>query len=81
MSSFSRSGAASNSLLESLVFAKRAAILIAQDNTEKPVDLPGLDLKSYPVKAVREKEFKKLIMDEIRGKDREFYDKWCNHEN
>lgn len=76
-----RNRLASNSLLESLVFAKRAAILIAQDNTEKPVDLPGLDLKSYPVKAVREKEFKKLIMDEIRGKDREFYDKWCNHEN
>ena len=76
-----RNRLASNSLLESLVFAKRAAFLIAQDNTEKPVDLPGLDLKSYPVKAVREKEFKKLIMDEIRGKDREFYDKWCNHEN
>ncbi len=76
-----RNRLASNSLLESLVFAKRAAILIAQDDTEKPVDLPGLDLKSYPVKAVREKEFKKLIMDEIRGKDREFYDKWCNHEN
>lgn len=76
-----RNRLASNSLLESLVFAKRAAILIAQDDTEKPVDLPGLNLKSYPVKAVREKEFKKLIMDEIRGKDREFYDKWCNHEN
>lgn len=72
---------ASNSLLESLVFAKRAAILIAQDNTEKPVDLPSLDLKSYPVKAVREKEFKKLIMDEIRGKDQKFYDKWCNYED
>ncbi|MCH5321131.1 MAG: L-aspartate oxidase [Eubacterium sp.] len=72
---------ASNSLLESLVFAKRAAILIAEDNSEKPVDLPTLDLKSYPPKAVREKEFKKLIMDEIKGKDREFYDKWCNDEN
>lgn len=72
---------ASNSLLESLVFAKRAAMLIEEDNSEKPVDLPALDLKSYPPKAVREKEFKKLIMDEIKGKDREFYDKWCNDEN
>ena len=72
---------ASNSLLESLVFAKRAAMLIEEDNSEKPVDLPALDLKPYPPKAVREKEFKKLIMDEIKGKDREFYDKWCNDEN
>ncbi|MDE5984057.1 MAG: L-aspartate oxidase [Eubacterium sp.] len=72
---------ASNSLLESLVFAKRAAILIANDADEKTVDLPELDLKNYPKKEIREKEFKKLIMDEIRGKDQKFYDKWCNNEN
>lgn len=71
---------ASNSLLESLVFAKRAAMLIAEDTAEKIIDLPELSLKSYPEKAVREKEFKKLIMDEIKGKDQEFYDKWCNTE-
>ena len=69
---------ASNSLLESLVFAKRAADLIANDKKDKPVELPVLDLSSYPEKSVREKQFKKLIMDEIKGKDREFYDKWCN---
>lgn len=72
---------ASNSLLESLVFAKRAAMLIAQDTKDKQVDLPELDLKSYPDKKTREKEFKNLIMNEIRGKDPEFYDKWCNNEN
>lgn len=71
---------ASNSLLESLVFAKRAAELIAKDNGEKKIDLPDIDLKAYPEKSVREKKFKKLIMDEIKGKDREFYDKWCNTE-
>lgn len=71
---------ASNSLLESLVFAKRAAMLIADDTSEKVIDLPELNLKSYPEKTVREKEFKKLIMDEIKGKDKEFYDKWCNTE-
>lgn len=76
-----RNRLASNSLLESLVFAKRAAILIAKDTEEKTVDLPELDLKDYPPKDIREKEFKKLIMDEIKGKDREFYDKWCNNEN
>lgn len=72
---------ASNSLLESLVFAKRAAQLIAADKEDKRVELPDIDLKSYPARAEREKEFKKLIMDEIRGKDEEFYDKWCNNEN
>lgn len=71
---------ASNSLLESLVFAKRAALLIAADDSDKVIDLPEINLNSYPEKAVREKEFKKLIMDEIKGKDKDFYDKWCNTE-
>lgn len=72
---------ASNSLLESLVFAKRAAELIASDNSEKELKIPELDLSSYPPKDIREKEFKTLIMNEIKGKDKEFYDKWCNNED
>lgn len=72
---------ASNSLLESLVFAKRAAQLIAKDTEEKKIELPEVNLKSYLEKPEREKKFKKLIMDEIKRKDREFYDKWCNNEN
>ena len=76
-----RNRLASNSLLESLVFAKRAAILIAASTDKKELDLPDIDLKSYPDKKSREKEFKALIMNEIQGKDPEFYDKWCNNEN
>lgn len=72
---------ASNSLLESLVFAKRAAELIASDNSEKELNIPELDLNAYPPKDIREKEFRTLIMNEIKGKDREFYDKWCNNED
>lgn len=72
---------ASNSLLESLVFAKRAAELIAEDNSEKELKIPTLDLSAYPPKDIREKEFKALIMNEIKGKDKEFYDKWCNNED
>ena len=69
---------ASNSLLESLVFAKRAADVIADDKSEKPENYNEIDLSSYPPKEERQKEFKKLIMDEIKEKDKDFYDKWCN---
>ena len=72
---------ASNSLLESLVFSKRAAVLIAASNGEKEGEIPEVDPYSYPEKAVREKNFKNLIMNEIKRKDRAFYDKWCNDEN
>lgn len=76
-----RNRLASNSLLESLVFSKRAAELIASDKEEKALELPEVDLKAYPEKAEREKEFKTLIMNEIKGKDPQFYDKWCDNED
>lgn len=72
---------ASNSLLESLVFAKRAADYIANDDSVKDENFPDINLSSYPEKSVREREFKKLIMDEIKRKDENFYAKWCNNEN
>lgn len=72
---------ASNSLLESLVFAKRAADLIASDKSEKEDYKPEIDLSAYPKKEERQKEFKDLIMNEIKRKDPAFYDKWCNDEN
>ena len=50
---------ASNSLLESLVFAKRAAKKISEHKEKLAI------------------ENKQLIMDEIKRKDGEFYDKWC----
>lgn len=76
-----RNRLASNSLLESLVFAKRAADLIASDKSEKEDYRPDIDLSSYPKKEERQKEFKDLIMNEIKRKDPAFYDKWCNDEN
>ena len=73
---------ASNSLLESLVFAKRAADLIAAyDGSDKDDNIPEVDLKSYPNKHEIQKEFRKLIMDEIKRKDEDFYDKWCDNED
>lgn len=72
---------ASNSLLESLVFAKRAATKIGNDNNCKKEYTPDIDLDSYPSKQERSNEFKQLIMDEIKRKDPEFYAKWCNDED
>lgn len=72
---------ASNSLLESLVFSKRAADLIAKDCSEKETYAPQTDWDSLPPKSQREKEFRDLIMNEIKRKDRDFYDKWCNDED
>ncbi|HJB75089.1 MAG TPA: L-aspartate oxidase [Candidatus Eubacterium faecale] len=72
---------ASNSLLESMVFSKRAADLIAKDSSEKETYAPQTDWDSLPPKAQREKEFRDLIMNEIKRKDRAFYDKWCNDED
>ncbi|MGN0531446.1 MAG: L-aspartate oxidase [Eubacterium sp.] len=72
---------ASNSLLESLVFAKRAADLIAKDNSKKDDNIPPVDLDSYPSKEEVLKRFKKIIMEEIKRKDMDFYAKWCDNED
>lgn len=67
---------ASNSLLESLVFAKRAASVIKETVNNIDFDPKYIDVSKYD-KAKLELEYKKIIMDEIKRKDGEFYDKWC----
>ncbi|MGI5892051.1 MAG: L-aspartate oxidase [Bacillota bacterium] len=72
---------ASNSLLESLVFAKRAAAQIDQElpkevAIERPVDLTPY----HDTKALRE-EYKNLVLDEIRRSDHEFYAQWFNNKS
>lgn len=76
-----RNRLASNSLLESLVFAKRAADTIAKDKSVKDENYPDINPDSYPSKEEIQKEFKTLIMNEIQRKDSDFYDKWCNNED
>lgn len=120
---------ASNSLLESLVFAKRASVNIAlsiqnrkseqdefakfaeksfagattelknsalkdlamKDSAPKDSMLTdvvltdsilrqyGIDLHKFKNHKHREENYKQLVLDEIKRKDEEFYDKWCNH--
>lgn len=71
---------ASNSLLESLVFAKRAVSVIEShhNNIPEPV-LYENDKKVYPLMPQLKKEYRRIVMDEIKRKDEDFYDKWCNN--
>lgn len=58
---------ASNSLLESLVFAGRAAhdIMIRNRNNDDVTGLPDVDLTQYEDKEALAKEYSKLVLDEI----------------
>jgi len=72
---------ASNSLLESLVFAKRAVQKICREFdgiqvSERPVDISG-----YTDDAALRKKYRSLVMDEIKRKDEDFYAKWCDDED
>lgn len=75
---------ASNSLLESLIFAKRAAdeivADIADDVDEAKADI-AVDTNKYENLDAWQAENRQLIMDEIKRKDEEFYVKWCNNED
>ncbi len=74
---------ASNSLLESLVFAKRGAKLLASGIDSISLDnipAPAIRLK-YPDAGTRQKHVRTIIMNELKRRDGEFYAKWCNDEN
>ncbi len=69
---------ASNSLLESLVFAERAGWIITEEIDQVSLEKPYVDLTKYGNVNQWEKENKELIMNEIKRRDENFYDKWCN---
>ena len=72
---------ASNSLLESLVFAKRAADEIKEHIYVETLDDVNVDVSQYMDREQWFKGNRELIMKEIKRKDGEFYAKWCNDEN
>ena len=54
-----------------------------KDITEHPskAETVEVDLSKYQNEEQREKENEQLVLDEIKRKDRSFYDQWCNDEN
>ena len=72
---------ASNSLLESLVFAKRAADEISQNIANVQIESIEVDMSKYNDLNKLKEENKKIILEEIKRKDEDFYDKWCNNED
>lgn len=71
---------ASNSLLESLVFSKRAAGVIMEKDFKSELKEQKVDWKMYQDEEERKEKNKELIMEMIKRKDEEFYVKWCNNE-
>ncbi len=72
---------ASNSLLESLVFSERAGWIITEEIDDVPLVKPQVKLENYKNVEAWEQDNKKIILEEIKRRDKKFYDKWCNSES
>lgn len=69
---------ASNSLLESLVFGQNTAIKISENKLDVKVMVSELDVDHYKDLEKWQQENIKLLLDEIKRRDGNFYDKWCH---
>lgn len=70
---------ASNSLLESLVFAKNAAncFSVNDKNRSESEFVVSNDLSKFENIDKWEKENRQILFNEIKRRDKKFYDKWC----
>ena len=68
---------ASNSLLESLVFAKRAANHLSQVIRDIQSQEVMIKPEAYQSK-VLEEQYRAIILQEIKRRDEKFYVRWCN---
>lgn len=71
---------ASNSLLESLVFSERAGWIITEEIDSIELQNFKVELDKYSNPGKWDEDNKKLILNEIKRRDGEFYDKWCNRQ-
>lgn len=72
---------ASNSLLESLVFAERAGWIITEEIDDIKLHTPSVDIGLYDDAAAWDESNRKIILEEIKRRDEDFYDKWCNKQS
>ncbi|MBE5932777.1 MAG: L-aspartate oxidase [Lachnospiraceae bacterium] len=70
---------ASNSLLESLVFAERAGWIITEEIGDVELSCPPVSMDKYEDVEKWDNENRQLILEEIKRRDENFYDKWCNN--
>ena len=70
---------ASNSLLESLVFAERAGWIITEEINNFELSCPQVSMDRYADVENWDNENRQLILEEIKRRDENFYDKWCNN--
>ena len=70
---------ASNSLLESLVFAERAGWIITEEIDNFELSCPQVSMDKYADVERWDNENRQLILEEIKRRDENFYDKWCNN--
>lgn len=70
----------SNSLLESLVFSERAADVIMEKIDSIPWQSMTVDLNTYQDEEI-ESKYRKIVLNEIKRRDINFYEQWCNDEN
>lgn len=72
---------ASNSLLESLVFAKRTAHSVQEGLEDIPWGTMPKDLSEYQQGEKLAKKYRALVLDEIKRRDANFYGQWCEPED
>ncbi|MEG1929838.1 MAG: L-aspartate oxidase [Anaerovorax sp.] len=69
---------ASNSLLESLVFARNVARCLSEKGEQSNGLYVSVNESLYGDVPAWERENKQLLLSEIKRKDLDFYDKWCS---
>ena len=70
---------ASNSLLESLVFSERAGWIITEEIDKYKLETPAVDMSAYEDIEAWDEANRDIVMKEIKRRDSDFYDKWCNN--
>ena len=59
----------------------RAAVHIAENMQKEMPPSQPIDLSPYQDAELLKQQYKQCILNEIKRKDRAFYDQWCHNEN